>query len=76
MFSYYREKNSQNLNVHNYNTRNKDNYRSNEIVKLRIIQRSFLYNGINLWNSLGNWKHGFYSISTFKKKIKSYLLDV
>ena len=75
MFPYYREKISQNQNVHNYNTRYKDNYRSNVIVKLRILQRSFLYNGIDLWNSLGNWKQTIYSISTFKKKIKSHLID-
>ena len=75
MFPYYREKISQNLNVHNYNTRHKENYKSVEILKLRIIQRSFLYNGINLWNSIENWKNDCYSISLFKKKVKSYLID-
>ena len=74
-FPYYRNKFSQSLNVHTYNTRYNDNYRINERARLRVIQRSFLHNGICSWNSLDNWKYDYYSISTFKKKIKSFLLD-
>ena len=74
-FPYYRRKILQNLNVHTYNTRFSYNYRINERARLRIIQRSYLHKGISLWNSLDNCIKDYYSISTFKKKIKSYLLD-
>ena len=74
MFPYFREKISQNLNVHSYNTRLNDNFRTKERAKLRIIQRSYLHNGINLWNSLILCKNGC-SLYTFKKKVKLYLLD-
>ena len=73
VFPYFRDKISQNLNIHSYNTRSNDNFRTNERAKLRIIQRSFLHKGITLWNSLENWKWES-SLSTFKKKIKTYLI--
>ena len=75
MFPHYRNKISQNLNVHNYNTRYNDDYRCNERARLKIILRSFLYKGIYLWNSLETWKNNYHSISTFKKKIKYYLIE-
>ena len=75
LFPYYRNKICQNLNVHTYNTRNNDNYRTNQEARLRIIQRSYLHNSINLWNSLDNWKNDHYSISSFKKKIKSHMIE-
>ena len=75
MFPYYRNYISQNLDVHTYNTRNNNNYRVNVIARLRVIQRSYLHNGIYLWNSLNNSKTDHHSILIFKKKIKSYLLD-
>ena len=74
-FPYYRRKISQNLNVHTHNTRCSYNYRINKRARLRIIQRSYLHKGISLWNSLDSCIKDYYSISTFKKKIKSYLLD-
>ncbi len=73
VFPYFRDKISHNLNIHSYNTRSNDNFRTNERAKLRIIQRSFLHKGITLWNSLENWKWES-SLSTFKKKIKTYLI--
>ena len=75
MFPYYKVNISQNLNVHTYNTRGNENYRVNERARLRIIQRSYLYKGTYLWNSLESWKNDCYSISSFKKQIKTYLLD-
>ena len=75
LFPYYRNKICQNLNVHTYNTRNNDNYRTNQEARLKIIQRSYLHNSINLWNSLDNWKNYHYSISSFKKKIKSHMIE-
>ena len=74
-FPYYRRKISQNLNVHTHNTRFSYNYRINERARLRIIQRSYIYKSILLWNSLDSCVKDYYSISTYKKKIKSYLLD-
>ena len=74
MFRYYRKKISQNLDVHTYNTRHNDNFRTIERARLRIIQRSFLHKGINTWNSLDSWKWNHYSLYTFKKKVKSYLI--
>ena len=68
MFSYYRNKFCQSLNIHNYNTRNNDNYRTNDRARLRIIQRSFIHRGIIIWNSLAIWKNEYHSILTFKKK--------
>ena len=75
LFPYYRNKICQNLNIHTYNTRNNDNFRTNQEARLRIIQRSYLHNGINLWNSLDSWKNEYYSISSFKKRVKSYMLE-
>ena len=43
--------------------------------RLGIIQRSYVHKGILLWNSIDSCIKDYYSISTFKKKIKSYLLD-
>ena len=74
-FPYYRRKISQNFNVHTHNTRCSDNYRINERARLRIIQRSYMHKGILLWNSLDSCVKDYYSISTFKKKIRFYLLD-
>ena len=75
LFPYYRNKIFQNLNIHAYNTRNNDNFRTNQEARLRIIQRSYLHNGINLWNSLDSWKNEYYSISSFKKRVKYYMLE-
>ena len=75
MFPYYKMKISQILNVHTYNTRNNNNYRTIERARLRIIQRSYLYKGIDIWNSLDSWKRDYYSLSGFKKKMKSYLIN-
>ena len=74
-FPYYRRKISQNFNVHTHNTRCSDNYRINERARMRIVQRSYMHKGILLWNALDSFVKDYYSISTFKKKIKSYLLD-
>ena len=73
MFPYLREKITQGFNVHSYNTRLNNNYRINERAQLRIITRSFLHKGINLWNSLDSWKTDC-SLSSFKIKVKSYLI--
>ena len=75
MFPYYKMKISQILNVHTYNTRNNDNYRTTERARLRIIQRSYLYKGIDIWNSLDSWKRDYCSLSGFKKKMKSHLIN-
>ena len=75
MFPYYKMKISQHLNVHTYNTRFNDKYKINQDARLRIIERSFLHKGINLWNSLDYWENNYYSVSSFKKKIKSKLIE-
>ena len=56
------------LNVHTYNTRHNDNYRTTERARLRIIQRSILFRIIDIWNSLDKWKMDYYSLLGFKKK--------
>ena len=66
---------SQILNVHTHNTRNKDNYRTTERARIRIIQRSYLYKGLDIWNSLDSWKRDYCSLSGFKKKMKSHLIN-
>ena len=75
MFPYYKMKISQILNVHTHDTRNKENYRTTERARLRIIQRAYLYKGIDIWNSLDSWKRDYCSLSGFKKKMKSHLIN-
>ena len=41
-----------NSDYHEYNTRNRNLFRNTNIMRLNICQRSFLNNGINLWNVL------------------------
>ena len=67
MFPYYTNIFFKNLNVHTYNTRHNDNFRTIERSRLRVIQWSFLHKGIKTWNSLDRWKLDHYSLSTFKK---------
>ena len=50
MFLFFRNKMTQNLNVHNYNTRNRRMYRSQGNIRLIICQRSLLSKSIQ-WPS-------------------------
>ena len=68
MFPFFRNKITQNLNVHNYNTRNRTMYRSQGNVRLRICQRSFLNKSISIWNALVNGLKEINILLRFKKK--------
>ena len=76
MFPFFRIKITQNLNVHNHNTRNRTMYQYQGNVRLRICQRSFLYKSISIWNSLVNGLKEINILLRFKKSMKDHLTDI
>lgn len=76
MFPLFRNKITQNLNIHNHNTRNRSMYRAQENVRLRICQRSAVHKGITIWNSLGNEQKQHNTVQSFKKSMKDHLINL
>ena len=64
-----------NSDYHEYNTRNRNLFRNANIVRLNICQRSFLNNGINLWNALDSVIKQVNSLYRFKTSLKLCLLN-
>ena len=63
-----------NSSYYDYNTRNRDSYRIDKRVRLRICQRSFLNSGIRVWNSLDPDMKTINSIPLFKSRMKNNLI--
>ena len=59
---------------HDHNTRGKEMLRLKFRARLRICQRSFLNNGVNMWNSLDSNMKNSNSVGYFKKMIKHNLI--
>ena len=74
-FPFFRSKIVQNLNLHNYNTRNRTMYRSQENIRLRICQRSFFHKSISVWNSLDNDIKEINTMIRFKRTMKDHLIN-
>ena len=64
-----------NSDYHEYNTRNRNLFRNTNIMRLNICQRSFLNNGINLWNALDSDIKQVNSLYRFKTSLKLCLLN-
>ena len=75
MFPLFRGKIIQNLNLHNYNTRNRTMYRPLNNLRLRICQRSFFHKSISIWNIIDPKFKDLRSIKSFKYKMKCHLID-
>lgn len=69
-FSHYFNLNS---SIHGYDTRSKSDYHLGSF-KTNLGQKSFLYQGSYLWNTLPDSLKLIGSINQFKKNIKPYLL--
>ena len=63
-----------NSSVHTYETRISDLYRPPS-ERLNLVQKSYLYQSVILWNSLGLDIKKYNAIITFKKKIKTLLIE-
>ena len=61
-------------NIHNQNTRGKNDYYTPPIVSARSTF-SFVIKGINLWNNLDNDMKKLENFSGFKAKLKEKLLS-
>ena len=59
---------------HDHNTRGKEMLRLKFRARLRICQRSFLNNGVNMWNTLDSNMKNSNSVGYFKKMIKHNLI--
>ena len=65
-----------NSEYHEYNTRGRNLFRMNEIVRLGICKRSFLNYGIQIWNSLTPEIHDSKAIHILKSALKTHLLSL
>ena len=61
--------------IHNYNTHQSKMYYV-PLCRTKIIQFSVVYQGVLFFNSLGNDIRDASSISSFKRKLKEYLLNI
>ena len=73
LFPSHKKRISQCQTVHHYNTRRRENYRTDAMARLRICQRSFLFHGVRLWNSINESLKEVHTLSVFKEKIKQYI---
>ena len=76
MFSVFKNKITQNLNLHNYNTRNRMMYRPQCNARLRICQRAFLNKSISIWNSLDIELKVINIVLGFKKSTTDHLTNI
>ena len=60
--------------VHNYNTRSANNYRSHP-CRTNLKQFTILYQGPKIWNSLPSCIRDSPSLSIFKKNMIQFLLS-
>jgi hypothetical protein len=63
-----------NKQVHNYNTRNVDSYRSHA-CRTNIKQFTILSRGLKLWNSLPDSVRKAETLSSFRNRMVKYLFD-
>ncbi len=63
-----------NSDVHNYNTRQKDNLHVPH-SETTLYQKNTLIEGITLYNKLGHDIKDLNTIRTFKSKLKAFLLN-
>ena len=80
IYPSFKDEMTRNSEYHNYNTRNKSDFRLPD-RELKSIRQSFFYKGINLWNRLNNnltiykeYVQFKSNLLTFKKKIKYKIL--
>ena len=75
LYPQFKQKITQNCNIHSYRTRHGNNFILKTRPRLELIQRSFLYTGIKVWNKLdvSITKHKNYY--TFKMKLKRFLIN-
>ena len=75
LFLTFKEKISHIQSVHDHNTRSKNNYRTDNIARLKICQRSFFFYGIKLWNLIDATLKNRNSLYVFKVTLKEYLYE-
>ena len=75
LFPTFKDKISHIHSIHDHNTRSKNNYRTDNIARLKICQRSFFFYGIKLWNVIDSTLKNVKSLYRFKITIKEYLYD-
>ena len=73
--SEHRTRIQRNSEYYEYDTRNRNLFRNTNIMRLNICQRSFLNNGINLWNVLDSDIKQVNSLYRFKTSLKLCLLN-
>ena len=71
-FPTFKDKISQGQSVHEHNTRNKENYKTDAIARLKICQQSFIFHGVNLWNTIDVSLRAMHSVSDFKQGVNEY----
>ena len=74
-FIEFKMKLQKNSSVHCYETRNNNLLRP-PLERLKLCQKSYLYSSIVLWNSVNDDIKKLNSIITFKKMVKSLLIEV
>ena len=75
LFPTFKDKISLIQSIHDHNTRSKNKYRTDNIARLKICQRSFFFYGIKLWNLIDSRLNNMNSLYRFKITIKEYLYD-
>ena len=75
LFPTFKDEISHIQSIHDHNTRSKNNYRTDNIARLKICQRSFFFYGIKLWNLIDSTLKNVNSLYRFKITIKEYLYD-
>ena len=75
-FPLFRNRITQNLDIHNHNTRIKAKYRYKGKLRLKITQKSFINKGISLWNTLKDELLDMNILLRFKKSLKDHLIDL
>ena len=73
-FPIFRNKVMENAFNHNYNTRNREQLNP-PFERLEICRKSFFCKGIDLWNNLNLSLECYNNVHSFKKIIKSKLID-
>ena len=75
VFPSFRDKITQTQSVHSHNTRRNKNYRTDDIARLKICQRSFFFHGIKLWNTLDDSVKKINYLYVFKQSMKEHLIN-
>ena len=74
IFPTFKIKVSQSQTIHDHNTRNNNKYRTEDIARLKICQKSFFFHGIKLWNLIDDSLKNS-SFFVFKNTLKEHLYE-